>query len=69
MESLFCPRDVLEGWTVWTVCKNKLSKPKLPNCFAELLYLDSLPSFCEKLFFYIHRFFLSFFLFYILISL
>jgi hypothetical protein len=66
MESLFYPPDALEGWTVRTVLKNKLSSHKSPKCFTGLVRLDSLPGFGEKLFFFIHRFFLSLFYFFIL---
>jgi hypothetical protein len=68
MESLFYPPDALEGWTVRTVLKNKLSSHKSPKCFTGLVRLDSLPGFGEKLFFFIHRFFLSLFYFFYIIS-
>jgi hypothetical protein len=66
MESLFCPPDALEGWTVRTVLKNKLPSHKPPKCFKGLVRLDSFPGFGEKLFFLYTEFFSLFFIFFIL---
>jgi hypothetical protein len=66
MESLFYPPDALEGWTVRTVFKNKLSSHKTLKYLKGLVRLDSLPGFGEKLFFLYTDFFSLFFIFFIL---